>query len=80
MDIAIWIMPFIIVTALMIWITVAAIRKSSKLSSLAVGRDEIPEVVEEHPFTLNPVIWVILIASLFIAIVITYYAAATSFT
>ncbi|MDS9470423.1 hypothetical protein [Sporosarcina pasteurii] len=63
----------------MIWITVAAIRKSSRLNSLAVGRDEIPEAVEEHPFRLNPVIWVIFIASLFIAFVIVYYASGASF-
>lgn len=71
---AIWIFPFIIVTAIIAWICTAAIRKSSKFSSLTGGRDEIAEMIEEHPFTLNPIIWVILIATVFIGLVIFYYA------
>lgn len=75
MELAIWIMPFIIVSAIVVWITIASIRKSSKLSSLSTGRDEIAPAIEEHPFTLNPIIWIILLATVFIFIVIVYYAS-----
>lgn len=75
MDVAVWTTPLIIVTGILAWITIASIRKTSKLSSLTSGRDEISETVEEHPFTLNPIIWIILVATVFIGIVIVYYAA-----
>lgn len=69
-------MPFLIVTILFGWITISSIRKSSKLASLTEGRDEISETVREHPFTVNPIIWIILIATAFTGIVIVYYAAS----
>lgn len=72
---SVWIMPLIIVTFILSWITIASIRKTTKLSSLTSGRDEISETVEEHPFTVNPIIWIILVATVFVGIVITYYAA-----
>lgn len=71
---AIWITPFVIVFILIIGITVYGIRKTSKANVLVDGRDEISEVIEEHPFTLNPIIWVILVATVFIGFVIAYYA------
>jgi len=37
----------------------------------------IPDPIEEHPFTLNPIIWVVLVAVFFIGIVIFYYAASS---
>lgn len=70
----IWIMPFIIVAAIVLWITIYGIRKTSKVNVLVDGRDEISETIQEHPFTLNPIIWVILVATIFIGIVIAYYA------
>lgn len=75
-ELTVWVMPFLIVSFLLVWITVSSIRKTSKLASLTDGRDEISENVEEHPFTLNPIIWIILIASIFMGIVIVYYAAS----
>ena len=33
--------------------------------------------IEEHPFTLNPIIWIVLVAVFFIGIVIFYYAASS---
>lgn len=71
---AIWIIPYIFVAAIIVWICVAAIRKSSKFSSVLNGRDEIAEEIVEHPFTVNPIIWVIIIATLFISWIIFYYA------
>lgn len=70
----VWLIPFIIVAASVGWITISSIRKSSKLASLTTGRDDIANTVEEHPFTLNPIIWIILITTIFIGIVIVYYA------
>lgn len=71
----VWITPLFIVTFLLVWITISSIRKTSKLMSLTKGRDEISETVEEHPFTVNPIIWIILIATVFMGIVIAYYAS-----
>lgn len=75
----VWVVPLIIVNVLLLWVTLTAIRKSSRLASLATGRDEIPEIVEEHPFKINPIIWIILIAAAFMGFVIAYYAAGGGF-
>ncbi len=75
MEMTVWFVPFIIVTIMLAWVTIASIRKTSKLNALTSGRDEISETVEEHPFTLNPIVWIILIATVFMGIVIVYYAA-----
>lgn len=72
----IWAGPLIVVTIIICLIAALSVRKSSKLGSLTKGRDEVSEVIEEHPFTLNPIIWVILVASGFMGIVIFYYAAS----
>jgi hypothetical protein len=41
------------------------------------GKDsQVPEAIEEHPYTLNPIFWVILVATFFIGIVIFYYATS----
>lgn len=70
----VWIIPFIFVIGIVSWITIASIQKSSKLTSITTGKDEIAQEIEEHPFTLNPIIWIILVATIFIGIVIVYYA------
>lgn len=70
----VWVIPYILVAAIVSWITVASIRKSSKLTSITTGKDDIAQEIEEHPFTLNPIIWIILVATIFIGIVIVYYA------
>lgn len=68
---AIWILPYLVVTAIILWITVTSVRKAM----MSMGeRTEISETIEDHPFTLNPIIWVILLATIFIGIVIVYYA------
>lgn len=71
MMLAIWILPYLVVTAIILWITIASVRKAM----MSTGeRTEISETIEDHPFTLNPIIWVILLATIFIGIVIVYYA------
>ena len=72
----IWTIPFIIVVITIIAIGVISAQKSSRA---AIGflneRDaEIPKVIENHPYTLNPIFWIILVAALFIGIIIFYYA------
>ena len=74
MTLTVWIVPFIFVVFVTLTITLYAVRRSSNLASLSSGRDEVGDAFEEHPFTLNPIIWIILIASVFIGIVIVYYA------
>lgn len=71
---AMWITPIIVVAIIVILITVYGIRKTAKTNVLIDGRDEISENIEDHPFTLNPIIWIILVATVFIGIVIAYYA------
>lgn len=70
----VWIVPFLFVFAIVSWITIASIQKSSKLASITTGKDKIAQEIEEHPFTLNPIIWIILVAVIFMGIVIVYYA------
>lgn len=72
----IWAGSLMVVTVIICLISILAVRKSSKLNSLVDGKDEISEAIEEHPFTLNPIIWVILVATVFIGIVIVYYATS----
>jgi len=36
----------------------------------------VAEPIEDHPFTLNPILWVILVAALFVGIIIMYYWAS----
>lgn len=71
-----WIFPYIVLTVIVSVISVLSIRKTNEASPLKTGKDHaIPEVIENHPFTLNPIIWAYLIVAAFIFIVIVYYAA-----
>lgn len=71
-----WIMPFIFVVGIVVWISIISARKSSQASALATGKDQdVPEVIVDHPYVLNPIFWIILIVVAFTAIVIFYYAA-----
>ena len=76
----IWIVPMIIVVAIICTIGLASARKWQRADAMADGQDsEIPKAIEEHPFTLNPIIWVILVAGAFMFIVIFYYATSSSY-
>ncbi|MBE1553635.1 hypothetical protein [Sporosarcina limicola] len=74
----IWTIPLIIVVIIICMIGFASVRKWNKVEHVVNGQDDaIPEAIEEHPFTLNPILWVILIATLFTGIVIFYYATSS---
>lgn len=68
--------PLIFVTLIILLIGYLAMRKSSKAESAVKGRAETNEVIEEHPFGLNPILWIIFIATFFMGIVIFYYATS----
>ena len=74
----IWIVPMIIVVAIICTIGLASARKMHRADASVNGQDSaIPKAIEEHPFTLNPIIWVIAVAAIFIFIVIFYYATSS---
>ncbi|MFS0574427.1 hypothetical protein AB1K83_02200 [Sporosarcina sp. 179-K 3D1 HS] len=76
----IWSIPMAIVVLIITMITIRAVRKWQSVDPVVKGHDSsIPEAIEEHPFGLNPIIWVILVVTIFIGIVIFYYAFTSSF-
>lgn len=44
-----------------------------------VNDSPIPQTIKEHPFVLNPIIWVYLTALLFVTILIAYYVASSPY-
>ena len=68
--------PVIFITLIICLIAYLSIRKSSKVESTIKGRAETDEAIEEHPFGLNPILWIIFVATFFIGIVIFYYATS----
>lgn len=72
----IWTGPLIIVIVIICLISIFAVRKSSREVREVEGRTEINSAIVKHPFTLNPLLWIILIAVTFMGIVITYYATS----
>ncbi|WP_186669393.1 hypothetical protein [Sporosarcina sp. BP05] len=74
----VWTVPLITVALIISIIGFIAVMKWRKASVLAEGPDNhISGPIEEHPFNLNPIIWIVLVAVLFIGIVIFYYAASS---
>lgn len=74
----IWTVPLIIVVLIICLIGFASVRKWNKADAVVEGQDsEIPDAIADHPFTLNPIIWVILVAGLFMLTVIFYYATSS---
>ncbi|WP_301108154.1 hypothetical protein [Sporosarcina sp.] len=71
----IWLWPMVFVSAIMLAICLAGLRKSSRALQLN-EKDQIPETAANHPFTMNPLLWIILVASVFTFIVIFYYWAS----
>jgi len=54
------------------------VKKWNKATVVINGTDDqISGPIEEHPFTLNPIIWIALVAAIFIGIVIFSYAASS---
>ncbi|MBD7907291.1 MULTISPECIES: hypothetical protein [Sporosarcina] len=77
----IWAIPIGVVVAVMVIIGVLAVRKKPHYNPDGVlNRQDrsVAEPIEDHPFTLNPILWVILVAALFSVIVIFYYWASFS--
>ena len=59
----IWTVPLVFVIVIICLIGFASVRKWHRADPVVNGQDSaIPEAIEEHPFTLNPIIWVILVA------------------
>ncbi|MCZ2257177.1 hypothetical protein [Sporosarcina sp. G11-34] len=72
----IWKGPLTVVVVVICLICIFAVRKSSGGVPEEEARSEISSTIVEHPFTLNPILWIILIAVTFMGIVITYYATS----
>jgi hypothetical protein len=76
---AIWIFPLAIVFVIIGIIGWKAVRKWDTIAATSFSEmdDRIPEAVEDHPLSLNPIIWVIGVAALFILFVIFFYWASS---
>lgn len=73
----IWTVPLMFVILIILLIGLMSIRKWKNADAVIGEKDSpIPEAIEEHPFTLNPIIWIILVAAIFTGIVIFYYATS----
>lgn len=71
----IWTIPFIIVVIIISVISILTVKKTSRAVGILNEKDaRMPKAVEDHPFTLNPIFWIILVAALFVGIIILYYA------
>ncbi|WP_017381296.1 hypothetical protein [Paenisporosarcina sp. TG-14] len=44
-----------------------------------VNDSPIPQTMKDHPFVLNPIIWVYLTALVFVTILIAYYVASSPY-
>lgn len=71
----IWLWPTIAVSLLILAIGLASFRRLDRtVADTENGEDRISDEVRDHPFTLNPLLVVIAVATVFIGIVIFYYA------
>ena len=74
----VWTVPLITVVLIICIIGFISVKKWRKASVVVNGQDnQTSGPIEEHPFTLNPIIWITLVAVFFIGIVIFYYAASS---
>lgn len=74
----IWTIPVVIVIVICGIIGWKSVRNwNEPVVRLNEQDQRIPEAVEDHPFTVNPIIWVIGVVSLFILFVIFYYWASS---
>ncbi|MGG0667201.1 hypothetical protein [Sporosarcina koreensis] len=76
---AIWIFPLAIVFVIIGLIGWRAVRNWNTMATASFNDQDhsIPEAIEDHPFSLNPIIWVIGVAALFILFVIFFYWASS---
>lgn len=74
----IWAVPLIIVVLIICMIGFVSVKKWNKAEAVIGAQgSQITAESEDHPFTLNPIIWVALVAVFFIGIVIFYYATSS---
>ena len=74
----VWTVPFIAVVLIICIMGFISVKKWNKVTVVINGQDDqFSGPIEEHPFTLNPIIWIALVAVFFIGIVIFYYAASS---
>lgn len=74
----IWTVPLIIVVLIISLISFVSVRKWTKVNAvIETQNSQIPDTIEAHPFKLNPIIWITLVALFFIGIVIFYYATSS---
>ncbi|GEN83997.1 hypothetical protein SLU01_23090 [Sporosarcina luteola] len=74
----VWTFPLAIVILVIAFIGWKAIKNWNQMNVALEERDSgVSEVVEDHPFTANPILWVIGVAALFILFVIFFYWASS---
>lgn len=77
---SIWVWPLIFVVigiiAISYYSTVSVARHQDKAQVLDKG---VSEKVQDHPFSLNPMIWAYVLAALFTGFMIFYYAVVYTF-
>ena len=75
---AIWTVPLIIVVLIICSISFVSVWKWNKAFAVINGQDmQTAAENEDHPFKLNPIIYISLIALFFLLFVIFYYAASS---
>ncbi|MCM3087256.1 hypothetical protein M3557_04960 [Bhargavaea ginsengi] len=71
----IWLWPTIAVILLIVAIGLASVRRMDRtVAQTENGEDMIRDEIRDHPYSLNPILIVIGVATVFITIVIFYYA------
>ncbi|WP_075618202.1 hypothetical protein [Paenisporosarcina indica] len=77
----IWTWPLLIVVTIIAAIGLYATRSIMKFENRRQQTTDSPvaNVVKEHPYSMNPIVWVLVAALVFISIVIAYYVASSSY-
>jgi len=74
----IWAWPLlgvvIIISAIGLYSTLSIMKFENR--RLQANDSPVSQKVKQHPYTMNPIVWVLLAALVFIAIVIAYYTAS----
>ena len=74
----IWAWPLlgvvIIISAIGLYSTLSIMKFENR--RLQTNDSPVSQEVKQHPYTMNPIVWVLLAALVFIAIVIAYYTAS----
>ncbi|MDW0115899.1 hypothetical protein QTL97_02945 [Sporosarcina thermotolerans] len=73
----IWVIPLAIVFFIIGAIGWKAVRSWNTGVVLNENDHDVSDAIEDHPMSLNPIIWVIAVATLFILFVIFFYWASS---